>query len=90
MADLGTVQNEEALALVADDLAEFQKYLYYTSAKYVKRLDEPKNEELLAIVQMADNQERAKAFNQFTHSEENLKKLQRVFPIYDHNLPFCP
>jgi len=81
LAEMGTVSNEEALALVADDMAQFQKYLYYTSAKYVKRLDEPKNEELLKIIQIRDAEERVKAFNQFTRNEENLKKLLRVFPI---------
>lgn len=81
LSEMGTVSNEEALALLADDMAEFQKYLYYTSAKYIKRLDEPKNEELLKIILMKDTSERLKAFNHFTRNDENMKKLLRVFPI---------
>lgn len=81
LAELGTVRNEEALTLVTDDMGEFQKYLYYTSAKFIKRLDEPKNEELLKIIMTKDSQQRLKAFNHFTRNEENLKKLMRVFPI---------
>lgn len=81
LTEMGTVSSEAALSLVANDTAEFQKYLFYTSAKYVKRLDEPKNEELLHIIQIGDQQEQVKLFNQFTRNEENLKKLLRVFPI---------
>lgn len=32
---------EEALSLLDDNEEELYKYLYYTSAKYIQRLDEP-------------------------------------------------
>ena len=81
LSEMGTVQNDEALALIVDDIAEFQKYLYYTSVGYIKRLDEPKYRDLLDIIEMEDDKERVKEFNHFTRNEENLKKLQRIFPI---------
>lgn len=42
----GSITDEQALALLDDDLEELGKYLYYTSAKYIKKLDEPKNKDL--------------------------------------------
>ena len=81
LSDMEYISNEDALALVVNDTEEFEKYLFYTSASYVKRLDEPKNEELLKIIQMSDVDEQKKAFNKFARNEENLKKLLRIFPI---------
>ena len=46
----GTVTTEDALALLDQNEQEFLKYLYYTSAKYIRRLGEPKNEELKSII----------------------------------------
>ena len=39
---LGRVTDAEALSLLEDDEEEFFKYLYFTSAKYIKRLGEQK------------------------------------------------
>jgi len=79
--DLGTVESEDALTLLETDTAEFEKYLYYTSAKYLKRLNESKNKELLDIIYMKDSEEQLKAFNRFARNHDNLKKLLRIFPI---------
>lgn len=81
LEEAGTVSNETAVALVSNDTDEFKKYLFYTSAKYVKRLEEPKNEELLRIIQMDDLKLQVKLFNQFIRNQENLKKLLRIFPV---------
>ena len=51
---LGEVSEEEALSLLDDDLEELKKYLYYTSARYIKKLDSPQNRDLLEIIQMED------------------------------------
>lgn len=81
LSALGEVRDEQVLALLDGDMDEFIKYLYYTSAKYIKRLGEPKNKELLDIVYIEEEEERVTAFNQYLRKEENLKKLLRIFPI---------
>ncbi len=78
---IGEITDEEALRLVLEDEEEFRKYLYYTSAKYIQRLKEPKNEDLLEIVYSEDEKEKVKNFNAYLKKEENLKKFQRIFPV---------
>lgn len=75
------ITNEEALKLTLGDEEEFRQYLYYVSAKCIKRLQEPKNNDLLAIVYTEDKEERIKAFNSYLKNDDNLKKFQRIFPI---------
>ena len=83
---IGEITDEEALELVLEDEKEFKKYLYFTSAKYIQRLKEPKYQDLLNIVYIAehtdaDRAKKVKAFNEYLKKEGNLKKLQRIFPI---------
>lgn len=81
MEQVGEVTDEEALKLVLEDEEEFKKYLYYTSAKFIKRLGEPKNEELLKIVYSEEGETRVRAFTTYLSKEENVKKFLRIFPI---------
>lgn len=82
LEQIGEVTDEEALKLVLEDEDQFRQYLYYTSAKYIKRLKEPKNEELLSIVMSEEEDEkRVRAFNDYIKITENLKKFQRIFPV---------
>lgn len=62
---IGDITNEEALKLVIEDQEEFRKYLYYTSARYIQRLKEPKNEDLLNIVYHDNRKEKVKLFNKY-------------------------
>lgn len=86
LEQIGEITDEEALKLVLEDEERFKQYLYFTSAKYIQRLKEPKNEDLLKIVNMevhdAESRDtRVKAFNDYLKKPENVKKLQRIFPI---------
>ncbi len=82
LEEIGEIHNEDALKLIEDDREEFLKYLYYTSAKYIKRLGEPRNKELLDIINMeAEDDERVDAFNKYLSKEENVRKFQRIFPL---------
>lgn len=81
LEEIGDITDDEALKLVLEDGEEFKKYLYYTSAKYIKRLDEPKNENLLKIIYHENKEEKVKLFNEYLKKEENLKKFQRIFPM---------
>lgn len=78
---LGEVSEEEALSLLDDDLEELKKYLYYTSARYIKKLDSPQNRDLLEIIQMEDEKKRMEAFGEYLKKKENVAKLQKIFPV---------
>ena len=81
LKSLGEVTDEEAVSLISDDEEEFLKYLYYISAKYIKRLDEPKYKDLLEIIYLEDKELKIKLFNQYLKDEEKLKQFMRVFPV---------
>lgn len=81
LSDLGKVTDEEAVSLLSDDEEEFLKYLYFTSAKYIKRIDEPKNKDLLDIINMSDKEVQAASFTKYLSDDENLKKFLRIFPM---------
>ena len=81
LEEIGDITDEEALALVLEDGEEFRKYLYYTSAGYIRRLGEPKNEDLLRIIYSDNPQEQVKQFNRYIRDADNLKKFQRIFPV---------
>jgi len=79
--DTKEITDEEALQLVLEDQEAFHSYLFYSSAKCIKRLQEPKNADLLNIVRMEDKEKRVKAFNEYLRNDDNLKKFQKIFPI---------
>lgn len=81
MKEIGTVSDEEALALLSDDQEAFSKYLFYTSAMYIKRLEEPKYADFMNILDIQNKEERIAEFNRWLSNDDNLRKLQRVFPI---------
>lgn len=81
LAETGTVTDEQALDLLYDDEEAFRKYLYFTSVKYIKRLGEPKNEELMDILKIEDEKQRVEAFNGYLSEPENVHKFLRIFPI---------
>lgn len=64
-----------------EDEEMFKKYLYYTSAKYIQRLKEPKNQELMEIINCADEKRKVQQFNCLYTKSGNLKKFQKIFPI---------
>lgn len=81
LAEIGEVTDDDALSLLDNDEDSFKKYLYYTSAKYIKRLKDPQNRKLLDIVFHEDENEKVALFNKYLNDEENLKKFMRIFPI---------
>ncbi|MCM1193218.1 MAG: AAA domain-containing protein [Butyrivibrio sp.] len=78
---LGEITDQEALALLDDDPEELYKYLFYTSARYIKRLGEEKYAELRKILSEEDPEKQTAAFSKYLSKTENVKKLQRVFPV---------
>lgn len=81
LAAIGEITDEEALRLVEKDESAFLKYLYYTAAKFIKRLGEPKNKDLLDIIYMENKEKQVAEFNRYIGKGENLKKLLRIFPV---------
>ena len=79
--EIGEISEKEAISLLDRDSDEFLKYIYYTSAKHIKRLSEPKNEDLLNIINTSNEEKKIKDFCLYISNEDNLKKLIRIFPI---------
>ncbi len=81
LAKIGEVTDEEALALLTDDEASFRTYLNFTSVKYLKRLGEPKNEDLLKIICMDEERLQLEEFRSWIGKAGNIKRLLRIFPV---------
>ncbi len=81
ISTLGEITDREALALLDDNLDELYKYLFYTSARYIKKLDEEKYSDLRYILFEEDPETQADSLNKYLGKTDNLKKLQKVFPV---------
>ena len=77
----GNITDEDAISLLDDSEDELFKYLYYTSAKYIKKIDTPRYKDLKDIIYHEDEKTQLEAFNRYLSNKENIKKLQKVFPI---------
>ena len=79
---IGEISERDAMALLDRNEDEFYSYLYYTSAKYIKELESNRFQDLRKILDDdEDVNEQAAAFNKYLQKSENVKKLQKVFPI---------
>lgn len=81
MTQAGTVSEEEAIALLDDDTEELKKYLYYTSARYIQKINSPRNAGLREILEMEDEEKRVDAFSKYLSKKENIARLQKIFPV---------
>ena len=81
IASAGTFTDEQALALVDSDYEQLLQYLYYISAKYIKKLDGNQYKELYNIIFETDEQLQLDSFVKYVSKTENIKKLQKIFPI---------
>lgn len=77
----GVITDQEAMDLLEDDLNQLKQYLYFTSAKYIQRLKEPKYAELRKILEEENEEEQLSAFIRYLGSKENVNRLQKVFPV---------
>ncbi|MBP3240908.1 MAG: DUF2726 domain-containing protein [Oribacterium sp.] len=75
------VTEDDALKLMDRNEEEFLQYLYYVSAKYVKRLGEEKYSDLRDIINNSNIDDAALALNKYISDSDNVRKLQRVFPV---------
>lgn len=81
LEDTGTVSEEQAIALVDDDVEELKKYLFYTGAGYMKRLDRDEFGKLREILYEEDLDKATEAFAKYVGEKKNLLRLQKIFPI---------
>lgn len=81
ISQTGIITDEEAMDLLDDDLDQLKQYLYFTSARYIKKLKEPKYAELRNILDEEDEEKQMAAFIRYLGNKENVSKLQKVFPI---------
>ncbi len=78
----GNISEEEAMNLLDKDIEELKKYLFYTSAKYIKKLSKEKFSELRSIIYMdMETTDRVEQFSKYLQKSENILALQEVFPI---------
>lgn len=77
----GEITDREAFALLDNDLDQLQQYLFYTSARYIKQLDDAKYEDLRHILFEQQGEEQVTAFSKYLSETRNVKKLQKIFPV---------
>lgn len=81
LKEIGEITEDDIKPLITQDRLELLKYLNFTSAKFIKRLSEPKYEELTDIIFTKDLNEAAKQLNQYLSNDENFQKFLKIFPI---------
>lgn len=81
IADAGEITDKEALGLLDSDYEQLRMYLYYTSAKYIKRLGDGRNKDLYSIIFEENPETQVESFAKYLSQTENVKKLQKIFPI---------
>ncbi len=77
----GAVTDEDALLLLDRDMDTLFQYLFYTSARYIKKLSDGTYEDLRKILYEVPEEEKAAEFGKYLSDKKNVKKLQKVFPI---------
>ena len=78
---VGTVSEDEVFSLLDDKEEELRKYLYYISAAYIKKLNQPSNAELREIILMDDEGKRKDRFQKYLSKKKNISNLQKIFPV---------
>lgn len=79
---IGDVTEEKAYKLLDRNEEEFYQYLYYTSARYIKQLETNRFAELREILDSDDQPDAIAAkLRDYLKKSDNIKKLQKVFPI---------
>lgn len=81
IADAGSFTDEQALALVDSDYEQLLQYLYYISAQYIQKLGGNQYKELYNIIFNMEEDIQLDNFVKYLNKTENIKKLQRIFPI---------
>ncbi len=81
IAEVGEITDEQAISLVDSDYEKLKEYLYYTSAKYIKKLGNNQNKDLYHIIFEESEENQVESFSKYLSKTENIKKLQKIFPV---------
>lgn len=79
--EAGNITDADAKALLDNDIEALKKYLYFTAVRYIKKLEGNAYKELRDIIYEASEETKVKEFTKYLSKTENIKKLQKVFPI---------
>lgn len=77
----GEFSDDQAISLIDSDYEQLRMYLYYTSARYIKRLRNSQYVDLYHIIFEEDPESQVESFTKYLSETENVKKLQKIFPI---------
>lgn len=78
---IGNITDHDALKLIDQEDEELKKYLYFISAKYLKKIDQEKNQKLKEIIMMEDEEKQLSEFSRYLSAPENLSSFLEIFPI---------
>ena len=82
IAGIGEISNDKVMELLDRNEEEFYQYLYFISAKYIKKLETKPFKELIDILDAdIEEDEKVQKFAKYLKKSENIKLLQKVFPI---------
>ncbi len=82
LKEIGNITDEEALALLYFDHDKLMQFVNFTSVRYLKQLYEPEYKDFLDILRLEDEKEQINKFNKYFAVSENIKKMQKVFPVF--------
>lgn len=77
----GEFSDDQAISLIDSDYEQLRMYLYYASARYIKRLRNNQYADLYHIIFEEDSESQVASFTKYLSETENVKKLQKIFPI---------
>lgn len=80
IAEAGEITDKEAIELCDLQFEQLYQYLYFTSAKYIQKLDQKKHEGLRKII-FEEEETQVSSFIKYLGNTANIKKLQEIFPI---------
>lgn len=78
----GEITDEQAIALIDSDYDRLKEYLYYMSARTIKKLGNNQYSDLYSIIFEEENEDtQLEKFTKFLSKTKNIKRLQKLFPI---------
>lgn len=81
LSEIGEIGEDAADGFLQGDSGELYRYLYYESVRHIKRLGEPKYEELREVLHMEDADRRATELNRYLSDRQHLRDFLRIFPV---------
>ena len=79
--EAGTVTDEDAYGLLDRDMETLYQYLFFTSARYIKKLGEAAYEGLRRILYEVPEEDQVAQLGKYLSDKGNIKRLQKIFPI---------